>query len=292
DFNINSIKNLEAANPLSGVVRPEGFEASSFGDASFRFTLPLTAGRAGLTPSVAVVYSSGGGNGICGIGFDVQYGSVITTDTRQGLPKYDGNDTYVKDGTILRCIKKGVGVWEYEPKKKTVFEKIERHRNDEDDWWVVYEKNGIKKYYGNSPDSYSCAGGSKRAKFSWYLTKEEDRYGNTIVYTYEKDEEYVYPTEIRYTGHGRERGRYFVSFGYDKKLAGNYIRPDVRTDGRGKFLSVCGWRLTEISTNYEHQENGGMTKVVLKRFCFKYAGENDNYDAAWVSLLKRFEVYS
>ena len=252
DFNINSIKNLEAADGQAGVVPLKGLEGGAGGDASFRFELPLSAGRAGMTPAVAVTYSSGGGSGICGKGFDVQYGSVITTDTRLGLPEYEGADRYMKDGILLtqQTVKEsgGTSIYEYTGEKQSEYEKILRYRSGSGDYWVVLEKNGRTKYYGNEENSYTCAD-SKLKKFSWYETKEADAYGNSIAYTYEKDGEYVYPSEIRYTDHDGDKGNYTVAFSYDRAEDGSYVRPDVRTDGRGKFLSICGWRLTDIERN-------------------------------------------
>jgi RHS repeat-associated protein len=287
DFNINSIKNLEAADPQAGIVPLRGLEGGPSGDASFRYELPLTAGRAGMTPSVAVTYSSGGGSGICGKGFDVQYGSVITTDTRLGLPEYEGADRYMKDGILLKrkTVKESSGtkIYEYTCEKQTAYEKILRYRSSSDDYWVVLEKNGRTEYYGNEENSWTGAG-SKLKKFSWYLTKESDPYGNSIAYTYEKDGDYVYPSEIRYTDHGGDKGNYTVAFSYETSENGSYIRPDVRTDGRGKFISICGWRLSDIETKYS-----GNT---VKRYHFAYAESGETYDAAWTSLLKKFEVYS
>ena len=297
DFNINSIKNLEAANPLSGVVRPEGFEASSFGDASFRFSLPLTAGRAGLTPSVAVVYSSGGGNGICGIGFDVQYGSVITTDTRQGLPKYDGNDTYVKDGTILekvggRGADRGRGDIRYRPEREAAFERIIRHHekngNTADDWWEVTDRQGRVRRYGRYGDGgvdgkVACVTEATRGIFTWYLTEEEDSYGNTVRYVYKKHGNYVYPDEIRYTGYYKgshyTEGKHIVKFGYHETE--NTLRPDVRTDGRGKFITECALRLAWIQTYYGAITEGSL----IRSYQFTY-----ETGLGGVSLVSAFRV--
>ncbi len=103
DVSLNSIKNLEAANP-SGIVLPlQGFEPSPTGEASFNFELEIPSGFHGMQPHVSLSYSSGSGSGNAGRGFSVNAGSAITTDTRHGLPFYDvSRDTYMKDGVLLK----------------------------------------------------------------------------------------------------------------------------------------------------------------------------------------------
>ena len=101
DVNLNSIKNLEAAKPDSHLIKFNPPKAGNTGDASFSLELSVPAGRRGMQPQVSVGYSSGAGNGIMGRGFDVSYGSCITTDTRLGLPEYDTRDAYMLDGVLL-----------------------------------------------------------------------------------------------------------------------------------------------------------------------------------------------
>ncbi len=282
DFNINSIKNLEAAKADTGMIKPEGFEAMAFGDASFSFKLPLVSGRGGLTPHIDIVYSSYGSNGMMGTGFDLRYGSVITTDTRFGLPAYDKGDTYMKDGVKLKENSgSSPSYMTYSPLKEGAFELIERFIDSSgSDYWLVTSRNGVKRYYGDKdyePESgvaencWTGADSTGRKKFSWYLTKEEDTYGNSITYSYIKEDNYVYPNKIRWTNSKEQAGNYTVSFKYDDS------RGDRRSDGRGRFISVCGKLLTEIDTEY----NGEVTK----RYLFDY---ETNYAGA--SVLTKFSV--
>lgn len=190
DVNLNSIKNLEAARPDGHLIKFNPPEAGNMGDASFSFELAVPAGRKGMQPQISVSYSSGGGNGIMGRGFDAGYGSSITTDTRFGLPKYDTRDIYMLDGILLEeKTRKGDEIT-YKPLKETSFSRIKRYMDD--NHWEVTDKSGTKRIYAQNKDS--CVG-SGAETFTWNLTRTEDANGNSVVYEYEKDSGYVEATE-------------------------------------------------------------------------------------------------
>ena len=108
-----------------------------------------------MQPQISVSYSSGGGNGIMGKGFDVSYGSSITTDTRFGLPNYDTKDRYMLDGILLKEINREQNVITYKPLKENSFSRIKRFMSD--NHWEVTDKSGTKRIYANT--SESCTGG-------------------------------------------------------------------------------------------------------------------------------------
>ncbi|MCL2480118.1 MAG: hypothetical protein FWF38_00245 [Spirochaetaceae bacterium] len=243
-FNINSIKNLEAANPGNAIGKIEGLEGVSTGSASFRIALNIPGGRRGMSPQVAISYTSDGGVGIMGKGFDLSAGGSISTDTRWGLPKYDGADDYLLDGVKLRLARSVGGVDEYGSEREAEYEKIERLRSS-GDYWVVTGKNGTKRLYGASDSLNSWAGSGAGKKYIWYLEREEDIYANSVVYKYERDSGYVYLKEISYTGKENEEGSYRIIFNYASE------RIDERIDGRGGYLSVQKKLLKEIRVQYK-----------------------------------------
>lgn len=190
DVNLNSIKSLEAARPDGHLIKFNPPEAGNMGDASFSFELAVPAGRKGMQPQISVSYSSGGGNGIMGRGFDVGYGSSITTDTRLGLPDYDTHDTYMLDGILLEEKSRKGNEISYRPLKEAPFSRIKRFMDD--NHWEVTDKSGTKRIYAQNKDS--CIG-SGAETFTWNLTRTEDANGNSVVYEYEKDSGYVEATE-------------------------------------------------------------------------------------------------
>ena len=246
DVNLNSIKSLEAARPDGHLINFNPPEAGNMGNASFSFELAVPAGRKGMQPQISVSYSSGGGNGIMGRGFDVGYGSSITTDTRLGLPDYDTHDTYMLDGTLLEEKSRKGNEITYRPLKETSFSRIKRFMDD--NHWEVTDKSGTKRIYAQNKDS--CAG-SGAETFTWNLTRTEDANGNSVVYEYEKDSGYVYPAFIHYTGFNGKKGNYRVQFHYDNN--GTEIRKDVRMDARSREIISCKKLLTSITTHYKDE---------------------------------------
>lgn len=260
DVNLNSIKNLEAAKPDSHLIKFNPPKADNTGDASFSFDLAVPSGRHGMEPKVSVSFSSGGGNGIMGKGFDVSYGSSITTDTRKGLPDYDKENTYMLDGVLLKKADpdaKG-DVIEYKAERESAFNRIIRFGAGTDtNYWEVTDKGGTKRIYGK--ESTACVGSGKET-FTWNLTKVIDVYGNTIDYKYEKDSEYVYPDSIHYTGFNDKEGNYSVKFLYDE---GNIRREDIRIDARSREIVSCKRLLTSITTHYNN-----LPAIRTYKFCY------------------------
>lgn len=257
-FNINSIKNLEAADPSTGVAKLEGLEGDSFGGGNFRINFQLPSGRAGMTPQVALTYSSTGA-GLCGRGFDIQAGGSISTDTRWGLPDYGNytNNTYVKDGVVLvgdDNNTKDSTVRRYYREKETGYEEIRWIASGSDNYWQVTDKSGVIRTYGRNGNSWN--GIDEQSKYTWYLSEERDVHGNTITYTYVKYDDYVYIDTISYTGYENVVGPYKVKFHYDD-------RKDARVDGRGKFTSIQGKLITDVWIGYE---DAGKTQEIRSYF--------------------------
>nr|MBP3282511.1 hypothetical protein [Treponema sp.] len=259
DVNLNSIKSLEAAKPDGHLLKFNPPKASNTGDASFSFELAIPSGRRGMQPQISIGYSSGGGNGMMGKGFDVNYGSAVSTDTRLGLPKYDTEDQYILDGVLLSEKSRNGNTVTYSPQRETSFSRIVRSGAGTDsDSWIVTDKNGTKRIYAQ--DKESCVGVGSRT-FTWNMTRMEDANGNTVDYEYENSDGYVYPKEIRYTGFNGTKGNYSVKFEYD---GGGEKRQDTRLDARSKSVTECGRLLTRISTHY------GSFKEAIRKYDFAY----------------------
>ncbi|MDR1113207.1 MAG: hypothetical protein LBL18_05570, partial [Bacteroidales bacterium] len=85
-----SIKDLKAANPLEGINLIQPPTANNNGTANLSYPIDIPAGRQGMQPNLAVTYSSSGGNGWLGVGWDLSI-PAITVETRWGVPRYDAS---------------------------------------------------------------------------------------------------------------------------------------------------------------------------------------------------------
>ncbi|MCG8570174.1 MAG: hypothetical protein MJB14_08545, partial [Spirochaetes bacterium] len=246
-FNPNSIKDMKAANPLSGIPQLKGLEANNQGSGNFSLAFTLPAGRNGMTPQLGLSYNSDISNGWLGVGFDINI-PCITIDTKFGLPKYDGNDTYVLNGQELIA----AGSGRYRTRVEGAFEKITKSGNT----FTVISKNGTQTLYGT--------GSSNLNNFKFYISQVIDPNGNTINYDYTHDSGYLYLTRIRYTGHvsdSSDLGKYVVDFI-------NEDREDRSIDCRGGFESKLGLRLKEIQIRY--------VNTVIRKYVLTYKeGGND-----------------
>ncbi|MBN1697457.1 MAG: hypothetical protein JW881_08080 [Spirochaetales bacterium] len=238
DFDINSIKDLKAANPIEGIPQIQGLEADNSGAASFQIPLRVPQGRGEATPHLALSYNSESQNGWLGRGFDINF-SQITTDTKFGLPIYTDSDTYVLDGENLVLFSDYDEPDVYRLRKEESFQQIRHYERD--NYWTVASKDGSVRTYGTGNGWIGPNRSDRNQIYQWYITREEDNNGNSVDYSYRYDDgnRYTYLNRIDYSGY------YSIRF-----LADNTSRLDRRIDSRGHFASKMVERLDRIEIYY------------------------------------------
>jgi hypothetical protein len=201
-----------------------------FGTASTSIPIELPLGRK-LTPDLTVRYSSNGGNGILGLGWELPLGS-IKRRTSNGLPmiadgsSYDDTKGFVLSahGTSIEldtCIGGGTPCtqWAASVEEQWVDARFEQSVNR----WVVTEKNGTSYIYGGTAEARSGVSiNSASQTFAWFLTQIVDLNDNRIDVTYlgratGEPPSYAYvqrvlqsdlnDRESRGVGSGRDRGK-------------------------------------------------------------------------------------
>ena len=98
-----ALTDLEAVSPMDALPLITAPEANNNGTANMSYPLVIPAGRGGMQPNLALNYSSGGGSGWLGVGWDIPVPS-ITLDTRWGVPRYDATyetEIYMLNGEQL-----------------------------------------------------------------------------------------------------------------------------------------------------------------------------------------------
>jgi RHS repeat-associated protein len=151
------------------------------GTGCYRIPLPLLPGPAGISPALALVYASTGGNGRAGLGWDLDLAS-IGRRTDKGLPTFDdARDRFTLQGDEL--VPQGGSCYRFRVERR--FARIRRLTGSGRDAWVVTERDGTRTFYGDVPEA-RLSDGARRVT-AWYVTRTQDVHGNEVLYTYERN---------------------------------------------------------------------------------------------------------
>ncbi|MGK7864970.1 SpvB/TcaC N-terminal domain-containing protein [Falsiroseomonas sp. E2-1-a4] len=163
-----------------GAIRPIGEKIqinAATGTAGFTIPLPLSPGRPGETPALAVAYDSGAGLGPFGIGWRLDL-PAIARRTDRGLPLYrdqQDSDTFILSGhedlVALEGAdmpRDGFQVRRYAPRIEGAFARIER-------WtpvggpahWRSISADNVVTLYGARPESRITDPADASRVFSW-----------------------------------------------------------------------------------------------------------------------------
>jgi RHS repeat-associated protein len=216
------------------------------GTGNFTVPIAIPAGRNGFQPQLNLVYSTGNGNGVFGLGWSLSIPGV-SRQTFKGIPKYDdGKDIFVLSGAEdLVPIEQQPELTRYQPRTEGLFAKIVHHRDTNNNYWEVRSKDGLISQYGtpaiSGKDPAVIAKPDDQSRiFVWKLTRTTDPFGNRIDYIYERDLlqkegshhwDQLYLSEIRYVDYGNSANPDFlvrVKFTYED-------RPDAFSDYRAGF---------------------------------------------------------
>ncbi|MBR4491947.1 MAG: hypothetical protein IKO98_04765, partial [Bacteroidales bacterium] len=276
---------LEAAHPATGITMMEPPAANSQGTANLSYPITVPAGRNGLQPNLSVSYSSEAGNGLLGMGWDMQL-PAITVDSKWGVPRYDAaNETecYSYNGQELLPSPHYMSRWEkrsgngmkvFRLRTEGSFDSIVRYGDSPKNyWWVVTDKGGTKYYYGSYSGYAAAATADALLKDDkgniacWPLCRVEDMDGNSMSYYYSIREQseggaylgrQLWLESIRYTDNRQagEVGKYtlfFGSGGCPQAMSGGGVRQHEGGDGSGEGEN----RGDRSETALDENGNGG-----------------------------------
>ncbi|WP_036870071.1 SpvB/TcaC N-terminal domain-containing protein, partial [Prevotella disiens] len=97
------MNDIKAADPTSKINLITPPTANNRGSANLQYGFEMPPARNGMAPSLGIQYSSEGGSGWLGEGWNLSVPS-ITLDTRWGVPRYDTSketETYLMSGSML-----------------------------------------------------------------------------------------------------------------------------------------------------------------------------------------------
>ncbi|MGN6373509.1 MAG: SpvB/TcaC N-terminal domain-containing protein [Solirubrobacteraceae bacterium] len=209
--------------------------ASSFaveeftGTASLRLPIVTSAPRE-LTPELALVYSSDGRNGPAGWGFSLALPSV-SLYTGDGVPRYDGSDTYVLGSQPLVPLPEAprqmtvegtqYTVTRYASRTAAVQERIERWVRvpDGDTVWRHIDPTGLESLYGLDASARIADPANPRRVFEWLLQAQYDQRGEAISYAYLAENGANLPEQPLEAGRDRSAQRYLGFVRYAPQTA-------------------------------------------------------------------------
>jgi hypothetical protein len=188
---------------------PGESSVSAAGAAQYSIPIAVSPGTAGLAPALALSYSSDAGNGLLGMGWQLDGLSsiarcpcTIATDGVYGSINFDANDRFCLDGQRLIAISGNYGAdgTEYRTEIESFTKVISRGTAGTGPaWFEVRSKAGQVMEFGNSTDSRLLASEGTTAR-AWAVNKVSDTKGNYFTVSYHNSASQTYPVRIDYTG--------------------------------------------------------------------------------------------
>ncbi|MEA2163478.1 MAG: hypothetical protein QOK37_1605 [Thermoanaerobaculia bacterium] len=217
------------------------------GTGSMTIPLPLSPGRSGFTPALALSYDSGAGNGAYGFGWNVGYPG-ITRRTDRGLPRYldhQESDVFIlsgaedlvpvvnTDGSGFEEQRDGFRIARYRPRIEGLFARIERwtRLSDPGDMhWRSLSRDNVTTFYGKTAGSRIADPADPTRIFTWLLCESFDDQGNAAVYEYVAEDDrkvdISLASESNRTAANRSANRYLKRVKYTN-LPARLVQPDL-----------------------------------------------------------------
>ncbi|MGR8999424.1 MAG: SpvB/TcaC N-terminal domain-containing protein, partial [Gammaproteobacteria bacterium] len=229
----------QGGGALKGI--DEKFEVNAAnGTASFSIPLPLSPGRNGFSPSLALSYSSGGGNSPFGLGWSVDY-PMIQRKTDKRLPRYkDGHEEDIfmfsgaedlvpyldKDGDQWVKREQDTGdviIHQYRPRVEGGFARIERITRIDtlEVYWKVTTPDNSTTFFGLTQEAQLFDPEFTTKIFAWLPSFSFDDKGNWIRYEYKAENLNNVPHDLheknRQDGLARFTNRYLKRIRYGNR---------------------------------------------------------------------------
>ncbi|MEA3305872.1 MAG: SpvB/TcaC N-terminal domain-containing protein [Candidatus Omnitrophota bacterium] len=221
------------------------------GAATLNIPIVVPPGRKNVQPNIALSYSSGNANGICGVGWAFSV-PAIQRSAKKGVPRYDDTDNFVVGGGELVKISEVGDEYEYRAKIESSFTKYLYSGADNE--WIAYDKNGTQYHFGSTEASQMVHPTNPNYIFAWYIDRVTDVYGNTMTYTYEKEDNSVYLKYVFYTSNSLCD----PALNADKRIEFVYesaARPDKIYNRRAGWPSVIKRRLGKIKVSIDSDKD-------------------------------------
>jgi RHS repeat-associated protein len=212
------------------------------GTTDIHVPLPFSKTRSGFDGAIALQYSSGGGNGPCGLGWRFSLPSIQRRTDKQ-LPRYadaDESDTFVLAGAedlVPAYVQQSDGSWlpdretvglitveRYRPRIEGAFARIEKIAvvGETGAYWKVTSRDNICTIYGRSAGARVADPKDASRIFRWLPEWSFDDKGNCVEYVYKAEDIVNVPSCVaeknRLSGVAPFANRYLKSVSYGNSV--------------------------------------------------------------------------
>lgn len=239
--------------------------------------ISLPAGVNGMTPSLSLGYSSGGGNSTFGMGWSMSFPSIERM-TSKGLPEYISDDLFVADGSNELVRISDAEPAEYRARYEGNFIRYQWHSRGTGDegYWTADYPGGSTSYFGADMDGNLVETARVRSPdgvFRYLVVDSVDIYGNHINYDYRYYGSVPLIDTISWVFRDDGTPRYSAQFDYEG-------REDPIADARGGFNERTAHRVTDIRINSEGTQ--------IRRYSFTYEDYATSGGVSRLSVAERF----
>ncbi|MCW5954920.1 MAG: hypothetical protein KIT69_21910, partial [Propionibacteriaceae bacterium] len=245
--------------------------------------LEVPPGRGGMTPQLQLQYSSGGGAGAFGHGWDVPL-CRIERSTTWGTPRCSGAHTdefvLVLPSGAAELVRESPGSAYFRPKVEEAWVRAELQAADNS--WRVVDRSGRTYTFGDvdsarvatsTPATLLSQTGT-RCDFTamWALTRIEDANGNRIDLTWSKVFNTLYPATVRWGANAAAA----VPHLYVVRFLPEWRPPlDRMVSYRLGVEARQVWRIYEIDVEVEAPSPG----AAVRQYTLHYADDNGGYQS-------------
>lgn len=241
----------------------ESFQANPVtGTLSASIPLPLSEPPHGPTPSLALAYDSGSGNGPFGQGWSVAIPQIVRR-TDRGLPRYldrEDSDELLFGGEVLVPVFDGDTrhvdattssthtIERYRPSAEQNHASIERWTNKttREVHWQVRDASNTLSRFGFTAESRIAVPGHPSRVYAWLLDTVTDDRGHVAEYLYQ--DENLVGLPVRPSESGRKRGLARIANKHLKELRYGNSTPGDAASYRFQVVFDYGDHHTEAPT--------------------------------------------
>ena len=216
----------------------------NMGQMRYGVSIKVPSGYPGMTPALALSYSSGAGGSVVGMGWSLAMPNIERT-TARGLPDYDVDDEFAANGSdqLVRVSNGPEPVYRARFEKAFIRYKWHDRGDGSEGYWTAEHPDGRISYYGATSDGTlvdSARVSGITGTFRYHLVETVDPYGHKLVYDYSLFGGNV--TLLQHIGWVFDDGQpvYEASFQYSD-------RSDLLSDCKAGFNELLSKRLDRIN---------------------------------------------